>query len=284
MADLVSDQQFAGTRDGITQLQRRWYRPRAADEAPRTSVVLVHGIGEHSGRYDHVGRFLAERGHDVLAFDSRGHGQSGGRRGHVDRFTELLDDVEDLIVERRQLGAPVVLFGHSLGGLISTAYLLAGRPKPDFLVLSAPAISARIPRWQRLLAPPLSRIAPRLFIRVDLDPKLISHDPQVQDDYRNDPLRVAGSTARFGGEILTTMAATGNALDRITVPTYVFHGDEDELVPASVSRPLAALPNVTYQLWPGLRHECLNEPSHLDVLEEIEDWLEAELARSDGQS
>lgn len=284
VADLISDEQFAGTRDGLTQLQRRWYRSRAAREAPRTSVVLVHGIGEHSGRYDHVGRFLAERGHDVLAFDNRGHGQSGGRRGHVDRFTELLDDVEDLIVERRQLGAPVVLFGHSLGGLISTTYLLADRPKPDFLVLSAPAISARVPLWQRLLAPPLALIAPRLFVRVDLDARLISHDLQVQEDYRDDPLRVAGSTARFGNEILTTMAATKAALDRIAVPTYVFHGEEDELVPASVSLPLAELPNVSYRLWPGLRHECLNEPSRLDVLAEIEAWLEGELAGNEQQS
>lgn len=177
-----------------------------------------------------------------------------------------------------------MLFGHSLGGLISTTYLLADRPKPDFLVLSAPAISARVPLWQRLLAPPLSRIAPRLFVRVDLDARLISHDLQVQEEYRDDPLRVAGSTARFGNEILTTMAATGAALDRIAVPTYVFHGEEDELVPASVSLPLAELPNVTYRLWPGLRHECLNETSRLDVLAEIEAWLEGELAPNEQQS
>lgn len=175
----------------------------------------------------------------------------------------------------------MVLFGHSLGGLISAAYLLSGRPRPDLLVLSSPAISARVPRWQRLLAPPLSRLVPRLFVPAGLDAELLSHDPEVQDAYRNDPLRVVGSTARFGAEVFTTMATTEVALDRIVVPTYVFHGSEDELVPPEVSKPLAALPNVTYRLWSGRRHECMNERSNEEVMAEIAQWLDDRLAGGD---
>src|SRR4051794_39270056 len=113
---------------GTTELRRgrrgadrlaRWWTPAGP---PVAGLALVHGINEHSGRYEHVGDGLAARGIDVLAFDLPGHGRSGGRRGHVDRFDDLLDEAEDLIADRRALGVPVVLLGHSLGGLIAVAY------------------------------------------------------------------------------------------------------------------------------------------------------------------
>lgn len=281
MVDLIVEQNFAGTRDGLTQLQRRW-RPVDSDAPARSAVLLVHGIGEHSGRYDHVGRFLAEHGHDVMAFDARGHGQSGGRRGYVETFEEFLDDVEDLVVERRQLGLPVVLFGHSLGGLVSTSYVVRGRPAPDLLVLSAPALRAVVPRWQTVMAPVLAKTVPKFFVKSDFDPAILADDVTVQEDYVTDPLRVGGATARLGDQIFRAMASTSAALEQISMPTYVLHGSADELVPAEVSRPLADLDSVTYRSWPGLRHECLNEPSHLEVLKEIEVWLTGQLqARAD---
>lgn len=273
--DVVVDQELVANREGATQLRRRWRR--AGDETPRSAVLIVHGIGEHSGRYDHVGRYLAEAGHDVVSFDNRGHGQSGGRRGHIDRFDEFLDDVEDRLVERRSLGVPVVLFGHSLGGLISSTYVVAGRPAPDLLVLSAPALGVVAPRWQRLAAPVLSRVGPRVFIPVDLEAELLTADVKVQEAYRDDPLRVAGATARLGSEIFSTMAATSKELWRIEMPTYVLHGDHDRLVPPAASAPLRGRVNVTYRLWPDLRHECLNEESYGQVLAELDTWLQAQL-------
>lgn len=289
MTEVVVSEQLAGTRDGLTQLQRRWQPATAPDggsavgathEAgdPRAAVVLVHGIGEHSGRYDHVGRFLAQRGHDVLAFDNRGHGQSGGRRGHVDHFGQFLDDVEDHVVERRQLGLPVALIGHSLGGLISATYVVEGRPAPDLLVLSAPALKAQIPAWQRRLAPVLNRLWPTLFVPGGIDGALLSRDTEVQRAYLSDPLRVAGSTARLGQQIFATMETTAANLDRITLPTYVLHGSEDQLVPLAASQPLERRPNVTYRRWEGLRHECLNEPDRAEVLGEMAAWIENRLA------
>lgn len=286
-------EQLAGTRDGITQLQRRWQPAAAPDGATdrgpasgdgaaagpaRSAVLLVHGIGEHSGRYDHVGRFLAARGHDVLAFDNRGHGQSGGRRGHVDRFGQFLDDVEDHVLERRQLGLPVVLVGHSLGGLISATYVVEGRPAPDLLVLSAPALKAQVPAWQRRLAPVLARVWPTVFVPGGIDGALLSRDPEVQRAYLSDPLRVAGSTAGLGQQIFAAMETTTANLARITLPTYVLHGSEDHLVPLAASQPLEGRPNVTYRRWEGLRHECFNEPNRDEVLGEMADWMEDRLA------
>ncbi len=269
-------EELAGTRDGLTQLQRRWKPVRGGP--PQAAVLVVHGIGEHSGRYDHVGRFLAERGHDVLAFDNRGHGQSGGRRGHVDHFRLFLDDVEDHVLERRQLGLPVVLIGHSLGGLISATYVVEGRPAPDLLVLSAPALKAQVPGWQRRLAPVLARVWPTAFVPSGIDGAVLSRDPEVQRAYLSDPLRVAGSTARLGQQIFATMESTTADLARITLPTYVLHGSEDTLVPLAASQPLEGRPNVTYRRWEGLRHECLNEPDRGEVLGEMAAWLEGRLA------
>jgi len=277
----IVETELTGTRDGITQLQRRW-RPADSQsdgfETPRSSVVLVHGIGEHSGRYDNVGRCLASKGHDVLAFDNRGFGQSGGKRGHVESFEDYLDDVEDLVIERRQLRAPVVLIGHSLGGLIAATYVVRHRPAPDLLVLSAPALAAHVPRWQRLAAPLLSRVAPRLFIKNDIDGALLSSIPEVQSAYRDDPLRVRGATARLGKEIFDAMVTTTEAIDRLTIPCYVLHGVDDELVPIAASEPLAALDNVTYRRWPGLRHESFNEAQQDEVLDELSHWLDGALA------
>lgn len=240
-------------------------------------MLIVHGIGEHSGRYEHVGSAFAEAGIDVVAFDQRGFGETGGVRGHVDSFDDFLADVQPLIAQRRSLGVPVILFGHSLGGLIATTYLVSERPQPDLAVLSSPALAAELPAWQRVAAPLLGVVAPKLKISADFDGSVLSRDPQVQQDYEHDPLRVPVSTARLGREILATMGTTGAALDRLRVPTYVLHGSGDSLVPASASEPLASLPNVTRRLWHGLRHECLNEPERAEVIAEIVAWVDRQL-------
>ncbi|MDA3039620.1 MAG: lysophospholipase [Actinomycetota bacterium] len=263
---------FGTTADGLTQLRRRWATPGA-----RAAVLLVHGIGEHSGRYLHVGRAFADSGFDVLAADGRGFGQSGGRRAYVNDFSEFLDDVEALLAERRTLGLPVVLVGHSLGGLISAAYLTSRRPGPDLAVLSAPALQAEIPNWQRLVAPVIGRVLPKVFVPSPIAGSLLSRDPAVAEAYVNDPLVVAGSTAGLGKAILEAMRSTTTSLDRITVPVYVLHGSADELVPPQASEPLAHLPGAMRRVWPGLRHECFNEPEQDDVLAEVVAWLDARL-------
>ncbi len=263
------------SRDGLTRLERHWGSPRA-----RAAIVLVHGIGEHSGRYEHVGAHLAANGFDVLGFDNRGFGQSGGKRGHVDSFDQFLDDVEDMLAKQRALGLPTVLMGHSLGGLIAAAYLVSDRPQPDLAVLSAPALEAIVPRWQRVLAPLLSKVLPRVFVKSKIEPELLSRDIAVQNAYTDDPLVFGGATAMLGSEIFATMAATSVRLDSIKVPVYVIHGDEDHLVPLSASDELASLDNVERRTWAGLRHECMNEPEHQVVLDELTDWLCCQLATS----
>lgn len=273
MTDETMAVEIGATADGNEQLRRRWPVPD-----PAAAMLLVHGIGEHSGRYQHVGRFLAERGFDVSAFDNRGFGRSGGRRGHIDDFETYLDDIEERLAERRQLGVPVVLLGHSLGGLMSTAYLVSDRPQPDLAVLSSPALAAEVPLWQRVAAPILGRLRPTLFISSEIDGDGLSRDPEVQRAYTEDPLLVAGATAGLGLQTFQTMQRVVGQLDRLRVPTYVLHGAADPVVPQAASAPLADLDGVTYRVWPGLRHECLNEPEQEEVMGEIVAWLEERLS------
>jgi acylglycerol lipase len=268
-------------RDRTPILVRHW---TPAGE-PWATVVLVHGIAEHSGRYERVGDWLAGAGLDVIGFDQRGFGGSGGPRAFVDRWSLLHDDVQDRIVEARA-GAgdrPVVLFGHSLGGLIALGYAVGDppRPLPEALVLSAPALDADIPAWQRLVAPVLSRLAPGLEIANGFRPGILSRDPAVDRAYLGDPFNVHRTTTRLGALSFAEQRRVRAALDRLAVPTLVYHGKADRLVPPRASEPLAAVPGVTRRTYPNLRHESHNEPEGADVVAAAVAWLHSVLDSAD---
>jgi alpha-beta hydrolase superfamily lysophospholipase len=245
---------------------------------PWARVLIVHGIGEHSGRYQRTGRLLSEAGLDVQAFDLRGHGLSGGRRMYVRRWDDFLDDLEVRLAAFREPGLPTVLFGHSLGALVSLDYACSDRPAPDLLVLSAPPLDATVPGWQRLLAPVLGVVAPTLVMANPITGEQLARDPSVGVAYFADPLVQPRSTARLGAQFLAAMRHTRSRLDRLRVPTLVIHGGADTLVPTAVSEPLAALPGVERRVLPNLRHETLNEPEGPDVVAGIVEWLKAHAA------
>jgi len=146
---------------------------------PWARVLIVHGIGEHSGRYDRTGRLMAEAGLYVQAFDLRGHGLSGGRRVYVSRWDDYLDDLEVRLASLREPDEPLVLFGHSMGALIALTYVCSGRPAPDLLVLSAPPLEATVPGWQRALAPILSLVAPTVVLANPITADQLARDPAV---------------------------------------------------------------------------------------------------------
>jgi acylglycerol lipase len=257
--------------DGTPLHVRHW--PAAGD--PWATVLIVHGIGEHSGRYERTGRLMAEAGLDVHAFDLRGHGLSGGRRVYVRRWDDFLDDLEVRLGQVRREGRPLVLFGHSMGALIALTYLCSDRPAPDLLVLSALPLDASTPAWQRLLAPVLSRVAPTLLVANPISGEQLSHDPAVGIAYFADPLVQPRSTARLGAELFRAMKRARSELGRLHVPTLVIHGGADTLVPTAVSEPLAGVAGVERRVLPNLRHETLNEPQGPEVVAGVVEWLRA---------
>jgi acylglycerol lipase len=264
---------FGTTRDGLVQLRRRW-KPTGEAHA---IVLLLHGIAEHSGRYEHVGRRLADSGFDVIAIDQRGFGQSGGRRGHVDDWSQFGDDVEDQMNELKAMGLPIVLLGHSMGGLIATRYVVDERVQPDLLVLSGPALGAEIPRRFRIAAPLLGRIAPTLVIKEDGNPSLLSKDEAVGELFYADPLRVPYPTAAMGWGLMKAIGEARAGINKVTMPTLVMHGGDDRLVPANASEIFETLSNAERIVYDDLRHEIFNEAEGLEIVDEMITWINSQL-------
>ena len=264
------------TRDGLALRTLHW----AAVGAPRAHLLLVHGIAEHAGRHGDVASRFARAGIDTHGYDLRGFGASEGRRAYVDRWSQYHDDLEDQLIAVRAeaRGLPVVLYGHSMGGLIALGYVLADpdRHSPDLLVLSAPAIASATARWKRTLAEVLGRAAPRFEVANAIPPGALSHDPQVEVAYRSDPLNAHGTTARLGMELFHEQARVKGRLAQLkALPTrtYVLHGTDDWIVPVWSSDFLEGRGNVTRRVYPSLRHEMHNELAAATVIDDTITWI-----------
>ena len=239
--------------------------PLEEPAAQRGTVLLVHGLGEHAGRYQALAQQFNAWGFAVRGYDQYGHGQSGGPRGGLTSDLRLLDDLADLIdATRRHMphGAPLVLLGHSMGGLVA-AQLVALNLRPvDALVLSSPALDAGLGRAQKLLLATLPRLLPNLRVGNGLDADGLSHDPAVVAAYRADPLchdRISARLARF---IADAGPATVARAAHWRVPTLLLWAGADRLVnPAGSAAFAAAAPAalVRSQCFDGLYHELFNE-------------------------
>lgn len=266
--------ELGATRTGVIQLRREW---PATD--PRAVVVLSHGIAEHSGRYEHVGQYLAERGIGVVGFDHRGFGQSGGRRGWIASFEDFLDDLEDHLAEVRGLGVPVVMLGHSMGGLLVTKYAMSQRPGADLYVVSGPPLASAAPnpaldRLPRLVAP----LFGGLRASSGLPTSVLSRDQAVCDAYDADPLVDTMSTLDLIAAMVEAVDYTRAHLDDIRTPMLAMAGEADELVPPVSTRLLEGRPGVDVILYPEHRHEIFNELDWQDVLDDMIAWIEKNLA------
>ncbi|NKY88272.1 alpha/beta hydrolase [Nocardia veterana] len=246
----------------------------------RAVVVLVHGVAEHSGRYDHVGKRLADSGFAVYAFDHIGHGRSAGGQANIESIDAAADNVNTMleIASATYPAVPRFVLGHSMGSLI-TLYLATRAPLDVAgIAVSAPpvVIEAGNP-LQRLLAPALSRWAPKLGV-LQLDSSAISRDPEVVRAYDRDPLVYRGKLpARTAAEILRGAEFVLGHLAALQVPTLVLHGGADELAaPEGADRieAGAGTTDLTVRRYPGLYHEIFNEPERAAVLDDLVRWLE----------
>ncbi|MGH3912040.1 MAG: lysophospholipase [Pseudonocardiaceae bacterium] len=256
-----------------------WLPPELA----RAIVVIVHGFGEHSARYTHIGTRLAASGFATYAADHRGHGRSDGPRANLERMALVVDDLRAFVrftVERHP-GLPVFMVGHSLGGLIALQYATDPDTPLDGLVLSAPAVQVTVgsPLLKRL-AGVLSALTPNLGV-ASLDVNQISRDPEVVRAYRADPLVHHGKIpARTGAETLLTTEALGTRLPQLSMPLLVLHGDEDRICAPAGSTMVhdgVSSPDKTLRWYEGLYHEIFNEPEQDKVLSDLVSWLKSHL-------
>lgn len=260
------------------------FRHWPATSSPKAAVVLVHGLGEHSGRYQAVAEAFNARGVAVVAPDHLGHGESPGHRVYVERFDDYLTGVRECraFVAQHYPSIPCFILGHSMGGLITARLLLEDQAQYAGALLSGPAFGASEPppapvMWiGRLLA----WLAPKAGM-IALDANGVSRDPKVVEAYNADPLVNHGKvTAGLGIALFDTMSSVMSSAQRISLPLLIMHGGADTLAAPVGSETFAAAvgsEDVTLKLLPGLYHEIFNEPEGPDVVTAYIDWLEARL-------
>ncbi|WP_295984222.1 alpha/beta hydrolase [uncultured Variovorax sp.] len=263
------------TPDGETLALRRLPAPGPA----RAVVVVVHGLGEHAGRYHGLAEYLHEWGFAVRAHDHYGHGESSGPRGGLPSELRLVDDLALVIddARRENPGLPLVLLGHGLGGLVAASLVARGIRQVDALVLSSPGLDPGLSGFQKMLLAVLPRVAPNLRVGNGLDDNYLSHDAAVVQAYRDDPLthdRIGGRLARFlayEGQAVLQRAATW------PVPTLLLYAGDDRLVRPAASRAFAsaAAPGgkVEAHCFDSLYHEIFNELEAEPVFEALQRWL-----------
>ncbi len=268
--------------DGL-ELYHQWWVP---ETPPRGVVVLVHGLGEHSGRYGNVVDFMVPRGWLCWAFDYRGHGRSPGRRGHVQHFRLYTDDLDAALatVRREFARLPVALLGHSQGGLVVADQVLRRPAGVSGMVLSSPFLGLNPDRRPSALlaaaAQVLSRVAPTLSFDNSVGSEYISHDPAVVAAYDADPLVNHRVSARWFTTTLEVLEDVNRRAPTLSVPALVMQSGDDHLVDPAATRDWAARAPaglVEYVEWPGLYHEMFNETVHETVLARAEVWLSTHL-------
>ncbi len=265
---------FVGVK-GVPIFYQRWL---PAQEPPRGVVVIVHGLGEHSGRYRNVVERLLPEGYAVYALDHRGFGRSGGPRGHVDRFQDYLEDVKSLVslARERHPGLPLALFGHSMGGLIGLAYALDYPETLDYLVISAPALAADTPRhlvWFLRLA---NRFRPQFTVKRPGDNSGISRDPAVVQAFVQDPLYVPISSARWAVEMLAAQPRVMARASELRLPSLLMQGLADTVVRPDASQAFfqrVSSPDKTLLLYEGYFHELHNDLGKEKPLDDLAAWL-----------
>jgi alpha-beta hydrolase superfamily lysophospholipase len=263
--------------DGLELHLSRW-EPEAP---PRATVYLVHGLGEHTGRYAHVADALTRAGMACQGIDLRGHGRSHGPRGHAPSLEQLQDDISWMIRHDGPTGS-AFLYGHSLGATLALQF---GRLRPEGLsglVASGAWLRLRFepPRFKLILARILPKFAPGMTLASGLNVHALSRDKSVVERYVDDPLVHDRITAQLGAIMLTLADDLLAHPESFHLPLLMMHGEADGLTDPTATRAFfqgAGSLDKTLKIWPELFHEIHNEPEQGQVIAEIVSWLEAHL-------
>jgi len=263
------------TADGL-QLSGEYFMPQGDIKGV---VVLVHGMGEHFGRYKHVAEFFSTIGYATVGMDHRGHGKSQGKRGHTPSFEHLMNDVDLLMKKAHELfaGIPVVLYGHSMGANLAANYTLRRKPSLKALILTSPYFKLAFdpPAWKVSLAKMMKGIMPGLTQATGLEVAAVSRDQQVVEDYKKDALNHDKMSASFFANVHPAGLYPIEHAQELQVKTLATHGTADRLTSSKGTEEFAAKNTtmVELKLWDGYYHELHNEPEKQQVFDYISRWL-----------
>lgn len=270
------------TSDGIEIFARGW----EPEVPPKAVVCLVHGLGEHTGRYSHVAEALSKKGYALFGADARGHGLSSGARGHAPSFEACMRDIDQVVhqARTRYSGLPIFLYGHSNGGTLVLNYGIRRKPDLHGVIVTDPSLHNDIERqtFKVILATVLGSLLPGVLIRSGLDPNLLSHDREVVKAYVGDALVHDRMSLGFGKIMLGINKWTLEHAGEFSLPLLLMHGKSDALAYPSSSIEFAAplKDQCTLMLWDDMYHEIHNEPAKQDVFRAMIIWMDARLMES----
>lgn len=270
------------TADGLQLHARSW-----SSQGPAKAVIaLVHGLGSHVMRQAGVAEALSAAGYAVAGFDQRGFGRSQGRRGHTPSLQAYLEDIEDFLdqLSRRWPGLPQVLYGHSMGAVLSLAFIATRRPPITGVIATAPALRSRVAeqRGKLLLVRWLGRLWPTLSLDNGVDLAQLSRDPALQARVEADPLCHRQVTTAWGLAMLQAIALVESQASQFPVPLLLMHGTDDAIAYSCGSQRFAAAApaeRVTLRLWEGFRHELHSDPQRQLVFGVMVEWLDGLLEK-----
>jgi alpha-beta hydrolase superfamily lysophospholipase len=267
--------------DGTRMFMALW---RPDDDKPKALVIALHGLGSHAGNMKNIGEYLAERGLAVFAPDLRGFGHYSGTKGHVMSFEEYVEDIQNLIMQVKDiyLNKITFLFGASMGGLNAIRYVVKYPRTVDGLILQCPAVSLsfNISRGKRIAGTFLSFLNVKRYFANDVNLLDSSRNPENVKHNETDPLRFNMVTPRFGSEGLKASRDAFNSASKIVMPVLLQQAGEDKLVKPETSKEFfdnLASADKTWKLYDGLYHELHAEPEKDQVLGDLYNWLDKRL-------
>lgn len=265
--------------DGLEMYARAW----EPEKPCRAVIALVHGLGEHIGRYEHVGAALAQAGFTLTGYDLRGHGKSGGARGHTPSYDALMTDVDMFLdlAAARYPGQPRFLYGHSMGGNLVINFALRRKAELEGVIATGPwlKLSFEPPASKVALGKMMNNLLPGFTQASGLDTKALSHDASVVQAYENDPLVHDKISARLFVEMYQSGLWAFERAGDFPLPMLLMHGSADSITSPEASRQFAASAGdrVTLHIWDGLFHEIHNEAQKAEVFATMIAWLDARL-------
>lgn len=273
------------TPSGGPRLYYESWIPRKA----RAILVFVHGLSEHTGRYGPLIKSFVNNGYGVALYDQRGHGNSGGQRGHFDNFNDMLSDLAAFIsmIDKANPSTPIILVGHSFGGQLALNYVVRYTKRIRGLIVSSPNIRLKmpIPKWKYWLAENLHKVMPRLAVAHSIDAKWLSHDTRVGETYLKDKKIVRKFTLRAGQEILNNLDVVMPLASRIHLPCLFLQAGDDHVCDAEAVKHFYRRIQVSrkrMKVYEGLYHELFNEVDKDIIFSDMQNWLH-ELLSDEGR-